>query len=69
MTLQQLKYFENSRMWLAMRYKQLLSQPPSNAVKDENEVNIEIFNRSARGISLTVDGVEFLSYARQIINR
>lgn len=74
MTLQQLKYILKIVEYGSINEaaKQLfISQPSlSNAVKElENEVNIEIFNRSARGISLTVDGVEFLSYARQIIEQ
>ncbi len=35
----------------------------------EGELGIVIFNRSARGISLTPDGSEFLSYARQILEQ
>ena len=35
----------------------------------EAELGIVIFNRSARGISLTPDGSEFLSYARQILEQ
>lgn len=44
--------------------KQLyITQPSlSNAVKDlENEMGIAIFNRTPKGITLTKDGVEFLS--------
>lgn len=49
--------------------KQLFITQPSlsNAVKDlEMEMGITIFNRNPKGITLTKDGVEFLSYARQI---
>ncbi len=48
-----------------------ITQPSlSSAVKElEREMGIEIFNRSPRGISLSVDGAEFLSYARQIIEQ
>ena len=35
----------------------------------EEEMNIKIFTRSTRGITLTSDGVEFLSYARQIVEQ
>lgn len=52
--------------------KQLfISQPSlSNALKNiEDELNILIFQRSAKGISLTSDGEEFLAYARQIIEQ
>ena len=74
MTLQQLRYVikivECGSITEAA--KQLfISQPSlSNAVKElENELGIEIFNRSAKGISLTIDGTEFLSYARQVIEQ
>lgn len=74
MTLQQLKY-----IIAIVRYgsiteaaKQLfISQPSlSNAVKDiEGETGIEIFQRSAKGITLTTDGTEFLAYARQVVEQ
>lgn len=50
--------------------KQLhVSQPSlSAAIKEaEKEVGFEIFTRSRLGISLTQEGVEFLGYARQVI--
>jgi DNA-binding transcriptional LysR family regulator len=45
-----------------------VTQPSlSNAVKElEDEIGIVIFYRTSRGISLTADGEEFLSYARQV---
>lgn len=48
-----------------------ISQPAlSSAVKElEREMGIEIFTRSSQGIALTVDGVEFLQYARQILDQ
>lgn len=52
--------------------KQLFITQPSlsNAVKDlETEMGITIFIRNPKGITLTKDGVEFLSYARQIIEQ
>lgn len=51
--------------------KLFITQPSlSNAVKDlETEMGIKIFNRNPKGITLTKDGVEFLSYARQIIEQ
>ena len=52
--------------------KQLyITQPSlSNAVRDlEREMGIDIFNRNPKGITLTQDGVEFLSYARQIVEQ
>ena len=52
--------------------KQLFITQPSlsNAVRDlEREMGIEIFIRNPKGITLTNDGVEFLSYARQILEQ
>lgn len=45
-----------------------VSQPSlTNALKElEKEVGISIFFRSGRGVTLTNDGVEFLTYAREI---
>lgn len=74
MTLQQLKYIiEVVRCGsISEAAKQLfISQPSlSNAVKElENELGIEIFFRSAKGITLSPDGSEFLSYARQVVEQ
>ncbi|MGY0399974.1 MAG: LysR family transcriptional regulator [Ostreibacterium sp.] len=52
--------------------KQLfISQPSlSNALKSiETELNITLFQRSVKGVVLTHDGIEFLAYARQIIEQ
>ena len=52
--------------------KQLFITQPSlsNAVRDlEREMGIDIFNRNPKGITLTKDGVEFLSYARQVVEQ
>ncbi|BCP59690.1 LysR family transcriptional regulator [Streptococcus suis] len=52
--------------------KQLFITQPSlsNAVRDlEKEMNIKIFYRNPKGITLTKDGMEFLSYARQIVEQ
>ena len=45
-----------------------ISQPTlTNAVKElENEVGINIFNRSGKGVVPTQEGEEFLTYARQL---
>ncbi|HBQ26527.1 MAG TPA: LysR family transcriptional regulator, partial [Syntrophomonas sp.] len=74
MTLQQLRYIikivECGSITEAA--KQLfISQPSlSNAVKElETELGIEIFYRTTKGISLSIDGTEFLSYARQVIEQ
>ncbi|KXT73445.1 Methionine biosynthesis and transport regulator MtaR, LysR family [Streptococcus gordonii] len=52
--------------------KQLFITQPSlsNAVRDlENEMGIDIFIRNPKGITLTKDGMEFLSYARQVVEQ
>jgi len=45
-----------------------ISQPSlSSAVKElEKEIGITIFNRGGRGVTLTNDGIEFITYARQL---
>ncbi|MGO4942402.1 LysR family transcriptional regulator [Ruoffia tabacinasalis] len=45
-----------------------LSQPSlSHAIKElEKEMNITLFHRSSKGVTLTSEGEEFLLYARQI---
>ncbi|MDI9513265.1 MAG: LysR family transcriptional regulator [Caldicoprobacterales bacterium] len=74
MTLQQLRYVIKIVEYgsITEAAKQLyITQPSlSAAIKDlENELGIEIFHRTSKGISLTVDGREFLSYARQVIEQ
>lgn len=74
MTLQQLKYVIAVVNYgsISEGAKQLfISQPSlSNAIKElENELGIEIFNRSSRGITLSQDGIEFLGYARQVVEQ
>ena len=74
MTLQQLKYVIEvaNRGSINEAAKRLfISQPSlSNAIKDlEEELQLVIFERSNKGISLTKEGVEFLSYARQVVEQ
>lgn len=74
MTLQQLKYIiaiVNCGSISEAAKQLFISQPSlSNAVKElEEELGIEIFVRSPRGISLTNDGIEFLAYARQVVEQ
>ena len=74
MTLQQLKYIIKIVECgsISEAAKQLFITQPSlsTAVKElEKELGIEIFYRSPKGISLSDDGIEFLSYARQIIEQ
>jgi|SRR5690606_19222679 len=74
MTLQQLKYVlevnKHGSMNEAARHL-FISQPSlSNAIKElEKELSITIFERTNKGISLTQEGVEFLSYARQVVEQ
>lgn len=46
-----------------------VSQPAlSGAIKDlEDELHIELFIRTNRGIVITADGEKFLGYARQMV--
>lgn len=74
MTLQQLKYVIEvaSRGSMNLAAKRLfISQPSlSNAIKDlEEEIQITIFERTNKGISLSKEGVEFLGYARQVVEQ
>ncbi|MDQ6421728.1 LysR family transcriptional regulator [Paenibacillus sp. LHD-117] len=74
MTLQQLKYVIEvaNRGSINEAAKRLfISQPSlSNAIKDlEEEMRISIFERTNKGISLSKEGVEFLSYARQVVEQ
>lgn len=74
MTIQQLKYMikivECGSITEAAR-QLFISQPSlSAAVKElEAEFGIEIFYRTSKGITLSADGMEFLSYARQIVEQ
>lgn len=71
MTLQQLHYTivisETGSMNKAAE-RLYISQPSlTNAVKElEREIGITVFKRSGKGVSLTADGMEFLTYARQV---
>jgi len=74
MTLQQLKYaIEIAKCGsINIAAKMLFITQPSlsNAIKAlEIELNKTIFERTNRGISVTVDGAEFLGYARQVIEQ
>ncbi len=74
MTLQQLKYVikivECSSITEAAKQLFITQPSLSTAVKEiEKELGIEIFYRTTKGISLSIDGMEFLSYARQIIEQ
>ena len=74
MTLQQLRYAiavaDNGSMNEAAK-KLFISQPSlSGMIKDlEEELDIQIFLRSNRGILITPEGMEFLGYARQVMEQ
>ncbi|TVY09251.1 LysR family transcriptional regulator [Paenibacillus cremeus] len=74
MTLQQLKYIievANQGSINEAAKRLFISQPSlSNAIRElEEEMQITIFERSNKGISLSKEGVEFLSYARQVVEQ
>lgn len=74
MTLQQLKYAIeiSNRGSINEAAKHLFITQPSlsNAIMElEKELNITIFTRTNKGISVSVDGAEFLGYARQVIEQ
>lgn len=74
MTLQQLKYaieIANCGSMNEAAKRLFISQPSlSNAIKElENELGIVIFERSNRGIVTSEAGIEFLGYARQVIEQ
>ena len=74
MTLAQLRYAITvagaSSMNEAAR-KLFISQPSlSAAIKElEEEVGAELFKRTNRGISVTLEGEEFIGYARQVVEQ
>lgn len=51
--------------------KLYISQPSlSNAIKDiEKETKLTVFHRSRQGIALTKEGLEFLGYARSVVQQ
>lgn len=74
MTLQQLRYVtmvaETGTITEAAN-RLYISQPSlTNAIHElEKEMNIVIFNRMNKGISLSREGEDFLGYARQILEQ
>lgn len=74
MTLQQLRYItkvaETGTITEAAD-KLYISQPSlTNAIHElEKEMNIQIFNRTNKGISLSKEGEDFLGYARQVLEQ
>ncbi|HHX55779.1 MAG TPA: LysR family transcriptional regulator [Clostridiales bacterium] len=74
MTLQQLRYVisiaKNKSMNKAAE-ELFVSQPSlSSSIKDlEDEIGIELFLRTNRGVLITPEGTEFLGYARQMLEQ
>ena len=74
MTLQQLKYViavaETGTITEAAN-RLYISQPSlTNAIHElEKEMNIVIFNRTNKGISISKEGEDFLGYARQVLEQ
>ena len=71
MTLQQLHYVitisETGSMNSAAELLYVAQPSLTGAVKElEKELGITIFHRSGRGVSLTNEGLEFITYARQV---
>ena len=74
MTLQQLKYVAavaDSKNITEASRKIFVSQPSLTAsVRElEEEMGIKIFSRSNKGVTVTNEGEQFLSYARQILEQ
>ena len=72
MTLQQLVYavkIADTKSMNKAATELYVSQPAlSSTIRDlEEELNIELFIRTNRGIVITAEGDEFLSYARQMV--
>ncbi|MCQ2555596.1 MAG: LysR family transcriptional regulator [Clostridia bacterium] len=71
MTLQQINYAivisETGSMNKAAELLYITQPSLTNAIKElEKELGVTIFNRSGKGVSLTADGTEFITYARQL---
>ena len=74
MTLAQLRYaitVANSNSMNEAARTLFISQPSlSSAIKElEEEIGVELFRRTNRGISVTPEGEEFLGYARQVVEQ
>ena len=74
MTLQQLKYaiaVADTRNITEASRRVFISQPSlTAAIRDlEEEMGITIFSRSNKGVTVTNDGDDFLSYARQVLEQ
>ncbi|WMC93282.1 LysR family transcriptional regulator [Kineothrix sp. MB12-C1] len=74
MTLQQLRYaicIANQKSMNKAAAELFITQPSlSSTIRDlEEEIGLQIFLRSNRGIVITPEGEEFLGYARQMIEQ
>lgn len=74
MTLTQLNYaitVANANSMNEAARSLFISQPSlSAAIKDlEEEIGVELFRRTNRGISVTPEGEEFIGYARQVVEQ
>lgn len=74
MTLQQLKYaitVAETGVITEAAEKLYISQPSlTNAIHElEKEMNIQIFHRTNKGISISKEGEDFLGYARQVLEQ
>lgn len=74
MTLQQIRYViaisENGSLNKASEVLYVAQPSLSESVKElERELGITIFHRSGRGVTLTSEGVDFLSYARELYHQ
>lgn len=74
MTLQQLRYLiaiAECGSMNAAAYRLYVSQSNlSTAIRDlERELDVKVFKRSNRGVTLTSEGTELLGYARQVVEQ
>lgn len=74
MTLQQLKYAievaTSGSINEAAKRLFIAQSSLSTAIKElEEEIKVKIFERTSKGINVSVEGAEFLAYARQILEQ
>ena len=74
MTLNQLKYaiiVSKAKSMNEAAKKLFISQPSLSAsIKElEEEIGIELFRRTNKGIFITQNGEEFIRYARQVVEQ
>ena len=74
MTILQLKYviaLANAKSMREAASRLFISQPAlSSTIRElEEELNIQIFERNNKGISITAEGLELLTYAKQAVSQ